>query len=189
MADYIVIYDPAKEIAAIVNADYRIGFGPAFIGPDAEKALTEWLESIDYDVSEVDSAVLRSWFEGWVGEHFRPSMLSPAETDNGSVVAGDDPGMDAAAHLAEQAAAGYSAIPEPQPADTDMEADEGTPTPVADPTTASEVPAGSDGSNPPPYVGDCFACNGNGLIDLVPGEPSVTCSACRGTGKLPAPAV
>lgn len=187
MADYIVIYDPAKQIAAIVNADDRIGFGPAFIGPDAEKALTQFLESIDYDVSAVDSAVLRSWFEGWAGEHFQPSEAPTGPADIGAVVDNGSQGMDAAAHLAEQAAVGNTEIPPPQPADTDPDAAEGTPATVAHDTAAFAELQPEGGNNPPPYEGPCFACNGAGTVALVEGSAPVVCSACRGTGQLPAP--
>lgn len=187
MADYIVIYDPDKEIAAIVNADDRIGFGPAFIGPDAERALTEFLESVPYDVAEVDSAVLRSWFEGWAGEHFQPAEV-PAVSPAGSAV--EPPsgnGVDAAALADATAAASGGNPPAVQPSDTDMEVDASTPTTVTDPTTGSSTSEAGNSNGEAGYVGTCFACNGAGVISLVDGDPPVTCSACRGTGKLPAP--
>lgn len=188
MADYIVIYDSAKEIAAIVNADDRIAFGPAMIGPDAEDALTRFLGSVEYDVTGVDSAVLRDWFEEWAGGHFRPSE-TPAVSPAGSAVEpSGGPGMADAARAEAEASAAGGGPPGAAPADPDMEADAGP----ADALNAGGhgMPGGhpGNGGDPPPYTGPCFACGGAGTIALVDGEPPVVCSACRGTGRLPAPA-
>lgn len=209
MADFIVIYDPQKEVAAIVDADNRVGFGPAMIGPNAEDLLTAFVETIPYDITEVSSYTLRDWFERFV-----TSFPQPAETPAGSagadtVAVGPDTGVAGAALAEHTAAASAGEPPAPAPADADLEANPGetdqvTPDPGTGgaPTSQAEG-AGTgvananaptaDGSPPsappeqPPYEGPCYVCNGTGLVPGAEEGQQVACNLCVGTGKLPAP--
>lgn len=187
MTDYIVLYDPVKEIGAIVNVDNRIGFGPAMIGPDAERALTEFMESFEYDPAEVESAVLRDWFEQWAGEHFLPSEGAPGAPLSPAGSSVESVGDNGVALAEATAAASAGEPPAPQPADTDPEAGESEAGPVMDPIPTTGPTVTDTGGDQTTYVGTCFACNGEGTITIDPAVGPVLCSACRGSGHLPPP--
>jgi hypothetical protein len=188
VTDLIVVYDPVKEVAAIVDPDNRIGIGPAAIGPDSEGLLSSWLETIPYDPKEVDSAVLRDWFE-----QFSQRVQAAAPVPDGTpapspVEPASDTGV-AAAKAAEQAATATAASPPPAaPADTDMDADQGeAATVTTQPQDGAQPPPPAEPA-PEPYSGPCPACSGSGQVPG--GEPGTqtTCNLCHGTGNLPAPA-
>lgn len=187
MGNYVVVYDPAKEMGAIIDTDNRVGFGPAMIGPDAEVTLSAFLDALDFEPDGVPSDVLRSWFEQWAPAFLAAVQEARAASQTGAMEPDGGDGLADAALAAHEAAAAGAEPPGVQPADADMDADTGATAAVASPAgTATETPDGN-GDTPPPYSGTCFACNGTGTITLVPDEPPAMCSACRGTGKLPAP--
>lgn len=160
--DLIVIYDAEKEIAAAVDADTRLAFGPAMIGANAGDVLEAFFATIPYDVDEVGSFQLRAWFEQFL-ESLPATDVTPPQSDTADTVEQDGRvDMAATESLAEQEARQHSDTPAEQPADADMEADEG----------------------PPEYVGECWACGGNGTVPAGPNE-TVMCTVCEGTGNLP----
>lgn len=188
MADSVVIYDPTLEIAAIVDLDTKCGFGPAFIGEGSREILEGFLESIPYDVSTIDSAKLRDWFEQFAGARFHGES-EPTPAPGSSAVVGNSPGELAdAARATMEAAAGGGDPPPPQPADTDAGATPGEASTVTEPTT----PPAESGSPPPaeadPYTGPCFACNGTGRVPTGTEGVTAPCNLCKSTGHLPAPA-
>lgn len=210
MAEPIVIYDPEKEIAAIVDTDNRVGFGPAMIGPDAATRLDSFLLTVPFDVTAVPSAVLRDWFEQWAAASFPATAQASGTADTGKVGSKPDQAMVDAALAEHTAAASAAEPPAPAPADTDMAAhasEAGTVTPAVNPsgapseTSGTTVPdaatnapvaeTGTDQAQPQadkPYEGPCFACDGTGNVPGSADGETNTCNLCKGTGRLPAPA-
>lgn len=188
MSDPIVVYDADKEIAALVDPDTRTAFGPAHIGPDAGVVLEGFLQSVPYDVTAVESAVLRGWFERYVSGAFPPPATATSEDTPVAAQPSGGSGVDETA-LAERASiAAGDGPPPPQPADTDMEADAG----AADAVTGG-------GGEPPPTVSpesgpvrmqkvSCPACNATGSVPSSEPGVSVPCNLCKGTTQIEVPA-
>jgi hypothetical protein len=185
MADPIVIYDPVKEIATFVDPDNHIGFGPAAIGPDAEKMLDAWLATVPYDVTAVDSAVLRDWFEPFAGRFLHDAEKAGGQADPGAVVPPGDAGVAEAALAEHEAAASGAEPPAPAPADADMEANPGEAPAVASPTTAEATPSPEAAAPPQPLTGPCPACNATGNVPGAEPGSLTPCNLCQGTGQLP----
>lgn len=188
MSDPIVVYDPVKELAALVDPNTRTAFGPAHIGPDAEAVLDGFLLSIPYDVTTVDSDTLRSWFERYTGGTFPAPATPPAEDTQVAAEQDGNSGVDGAALAEREAAATSGDPPPPQPADTDMEADEGTADTVTEPTPPPPV-GGSANTRPGQTVKvPCPACNASGSVPSSEPGVSVTCNLCHGTTRIEVPA-
>ncbi len=164
MADIEVIYDPQKEFAAIVNLDTRSGWGPAFIGPNAGNVLQLWVDAMPFDVTILSDDAATAVFTGWLEEMAgSPTQEAPTPPESPVEPVGGDPvGEDALAQwTAENLPDGP---PEPAPADTDVEADEGTPaTFVTCPLCngAKQVTDDETGE-----VTECNMCHGLGVIQM-----------------------
>ena len=188
--DIVVTYDPVLEMAAIVDTQNRIGFGPAYIGPNANTVLEAFLDSIAYDVTEVDSAVLRDWFEQFAAVFPAPTTAETGTPVTGAVVDSPPTSVADETALAEHTATNTTETPAPAPADTDMEADAGK----ADTVTTdgpTELPPESEPPNAAAtYDGPCPACSGTGSVPGSEGAATLTCNLCHGTGHFvatPAP--
>lgn len=185
MAELVVTYDPKLEIASIVDTDNRVGFGPAMIGPNAQALLEGFLESIPYDVTEVSSYLLRDWFEAYAASFPTTTDEEVSEVAAGVVERQRSASVDEAALADHEATYGGPSYPDPQPADTDMEANESATDQVtATATTTDDTPAPivKGGGQ---YNGPCFACNGSGSVPGAEEGSLVVCNLCQGTGHLP----
>jgi hypothetical protein len=158
MADIEVIFDPAKEYAAIVSIDHRAGWGPAMVGPNAGVILQTWVDSMPFDVSLLDSDSASVVFTDWLDSFFRSAPEaavspsdSPVEPMDGSPVGETPPDRTGPDN-------GAGEPPEPAPADADMEAD----------------------ASPPPTVAVCPLCAGTGVTNDGADGASITCAMCGG---------
>ena len=162
MANLEVIYDPAKELAAIINTDDRQGWGPAMIGPQAGMILQTFLDTVPFDLSIMSSYDATQAFSdflrtaGLAADETAATPVTPSESPT-------DPGVDTtAATAAEHEARDNTTVPPEQPHDTD--------TPVVPDTTDTVIP--------------CVNCGGGGTVQVEPDTDPVKCGMCGGTGKL-----
>lgn len=162
MAELEVIYDPAKELAAIVNVETREGWGPAMIGPNAAMILTTFLEAVPFDISNEPASVVTRYFLDFLSKVGLAVDETPAETPAMETQPSGDSSVANADYAAQAEAVAAPSAPAPQPADTDM-----------------AQPASTAGTVVP-----CVNCNGSGTVAMGEGEPSAVCGMCNGTGKL-----
>lgn len=158
MGQLEVIYDPEKELATIVDVDNRIGWGPAFVGPDAGRLLQGWIDTTPFDMSELNSASARDLFFGFLDRVVEnDEMAQNANPDPPPLNAGDPAVSPEPAP--EGGGADYNAgVPVPQPADSDMEANAGE----------------------APQVTLCFMCQGSGNQLDDAGAVVGKCGLCKG---------
>jgi hypothetical protein len=187
MGELVVIFDPTLEIAAIVDTDERVGYGPAMIGQHAREMLEAFVQTIPYDVSKVGSYELRDWFDTFAGS-FQPPDTTPAATATaGAVEPVGSAGVDTGQVAVAEAIGGPGEGQPPGPADTDQEAATAPQAPIDPAATAQPQGAAQAAAPAAPYSGPCYICNATGQV---PGsEPGVmvACNMCRGTGHLPPP--
>jgi hypothetical protein len=165
VAQLEVIFDPVKELAAIVNVDERRSWGPAMIGPNAGAYLDGWLAAMPFDPVILDEGTACEVFVSFLAElgdaldEIPPTPdIEPLEPIHGR-------GMEDAALAEAVASASGAEPPSPQPADTDVAGDE----------------------SPPSAVVDCPNCNGLGKLDFGGDTELVRCNMCKGTGQLEMP--
>lgn len=162
MAELEVIYDPAKELACIVNVDERMGWGPAMIGPNAGQILQAFIDTAPFDLTLLGSFDAQRAFTSFLE---RAGLAAPApetESDTPPVVETGNGSVDYGNAAAEAEATAATSVPDPAPADTDAEAGEST----------------------TPTVIDCPNCGGSG--EQTNGETGATevCGMCQGRKKL-----
>lgn len=162
MAELEVIYDPAKELACIINVDDRCGWGPAMIGPQAGNILQAFLDTAPFDLSLLGTYDATRAFTSFLESSGLAAPETTAEGETVAPVEGGNAGMDNGNALAEAEATGAGDVPAPAPADTDDDTPEST----------------------TPQVIDCPGCNGQGTTQYDPEQPAVTCGMCQGKGKL-----
>jgi hypothetical protein len=164
MADIEVIYDPVKELAAIVNLDDRCGWGPAFVGPNAGAVLQLWVDSMPFDVTILDVFQAGRAFLGWLN-NMAAAPPEPAPTPPVSPVESPDrPFLDGAPLAEAVASASGAEPPEPQPADTDMEADPSAPaTVITCPLCAGAKTVTNDETG---EIGTCGMCGATGVVRM-----------------------
>lgn len=183
-AELEVIYDPALEMAAIINLDTRQGWGPSMVGPSAKQILEAFLSGTPFDLTAVDSATATNFFEDWFSAVSEQADQAAPEGQAVSV----EP--DGAAAVADSTAATTAEgaptdePPNPAPSDTDMGADTSTTDQVtapavadpaaqaqaaADQTAAEQSAPGATQTIP------CPACEGRG---------DANCPLCKGVGKI-----
>lgn len=158
----MVIFDPELEMAAIVNTELRVGWGPAMVGPQAGVILNAFIETTPFDITHFNSYDVKRAFDSFLesagleaGTPETPITENPVESDTGAQLANGNA-------LAERTATGSTDVPPAQPADTDQ--------PAATETTETASPSGQ--------VIDCPNCGGSGNAD------GSTCGMCGGHGKL-----
>lgn len=159
MANPQIIYDPALEIAAFVDIDTRQGWGPAFIGPGADDVLRAWMDTMPLDVGVMSGDDAQLTFVGWLSAKMSATPEAPPASPNGPVEPMGGQGLDSTPPDRTGPADGLSEPPEPAPADTDMEADQGT----------------------PPTVVQCPLCGGAGVTTDSEDGTTTTCAMCQGT--------
>lgn len=126
MATIEVIYDPVKEYGAIINTDTGMAWGPAMNGPVAGELLQGWVDAMPFDVTILDQETAGRVFGDFLEELVKGAEQVPSTAPTSAVEppSADGLGHDALAQAEASAAGGEP--PEPQPADTDPEADQGT---------------------------------------------------------------
>ena len=162
MAELQVIYDPNLELAAIVNVDERMGWGPAMIGPQAGNILQAFIDTCPFDVSEMDAYTAARTFASFLDNAGLAAPDTTPTPETGTVDTSADTGVDTANALAEAEATNAGDVPAEQPADTDTPQDTST----------------------APTVINCPNCNGSGSIQFGDGEAPQTCGMCGGRGKV-----
>jgi hypothetical protein len=162
MADIEVIYDSAKEFAAIVNIDTRAGWGPAFVGPNAGQVLQLWVDAMPFDPTLLNQDAAVAIFQDWL-QQMAAIPPEPAATPPDSPLGPPNgAGVDEAALATAVAAASGAEPPDPQPADTDVEADPGA----------------------PPTVSTCPLCGGAKTVTNDETGEITPCGMCSGTGVV-----
>lgn len=162
MANLEVIYDPAKEIGAVVNLDNGTPLGPVMIGPAAGDILQAWLDATPFDVAGLDAFTAQSAFLSFLERNAPPDEVASDASDNGQVVAQPGVTADDAVALADREAVHASDVPDAQPADTDSEAQE----------------------NPVTVTVRCWNCEGTGMVSFGDDQADARCGMCDGTGKI-----
>lgn len=160
MAHLEVVYDPAKEMAAIVNVDERQSWGPAMVGPDAGQLLQTWLDAMPFDVAILDVNIATQLFQEWLVEMVNVAAAPAPTPDIRPVEPMGDGGLVEAARAETEAADGRGEPPEPAPADADLEANEGTPATVI----------------------VCPLCNGDKYVDVDGDGNRQPCGMCHTLG-------
>lgn len=164
MANLVVVYDADKEMAAIVDTDERRSWGPAMVGPDAGDMLQTWIERMPFDVTILDERVAAQLFTEWLADMVKGATETPPTADPGPLEPLGSGSLDEAPRAEHEAAEAGDGPPEPQPADTDPEANEGTPdTWVNCPLCngAKQVQVGD-----PPEWRECDMCHALGVIRM-----------------------
>jgi hypothetical protein len=184
MAELQVIYDPQLELAAILNVDERIGWGPAMVGPDAPIILQAFIDQTPFDVSALDSYTAAVAFNQFLDKLVERNAATAATVDPVPVGPDDDSGVaDQTVPTAAQGAP-TDEPPAVQPADTDssVEADE---SPASASIEAGRTPfVPPDTPAPPTTVQPCMLCDGTGMVQTDPDAPAATCGMCNGSGKV-----
>lgn len=162
MAELAVIYDPALEVAAIINLDEQRAFGPAMVGPEAGEVLQAFIDATPFDLSELGTIEACLAFGSFLDRMVNPAEVAPDQADNGQVVTSPSADVGGGDALAQAEAAGASDVPPPPPADTDEVSDTPTKTVTA----------------------PCFNCDGSGMVEFGDGSPAQRCGMCGGTGKI-----
>jgi hypothetical protein len=165
--DLAVVYDPAVEVSVLVDTDAMKALGPVGVGPQSQAELQAFVsampEHIFSALGTYDLCIM--WAQYWERE-FAALHTTPEQGDNSAVESGSNT-VGNAESLAERTAATDSdRPPEPQPADTDMEANAST----------------------PPVIVECFSCGGTGVVPGQTEGQTATCSLCNGLGKVQQPA-
>lgn len=162
MADLLVIYDPVREVAAIVVPEEGRAFGPAYIGEESADVLQAFIDATPWDMSDLGVFEACAAFASFLERNAPPETVAPDASTDGKVESAPSADVDTGDALAEVEAANASDVPAPAPADTDMESDPRTETVT--------VP--------------CFNCGGSGMVEFGDGSPSQRCGMCAGTGKI-----
>ena len=162
MSDLQVIYDAQREIAAIVDLDTQLAWGPSMIGPDAAEDLEAWLQTLPYDVDGVTSETGRAWFVQFLSQVMRAEEARTDEPDSSEVVSGPGDTVAAESLALQEARQQAGEPPDPAPYDTD--------------TTATE-PINM-------VLVNCPVCNGDKVVSLGDPPQAMPCGFCNQTGKI-----
>lgn len=162
MPDLQVIYDPDREMAALVDMETMRAAGPVGVGRDSPDQLMLFANNMPDVVLEMGSYELtRAYAEWWLAT-FRPDteeLAAAVEPPPGSA----DYDGHANPDLAEHEATETRGEPPPVgPADADVEADESA----------------------PPTVIVCPNCNGDKIIRHGDDRPDEACTMCAGKGVV-----
>lgn len=184
MADLQVIFDPSLELAAIVDLDTNLGFGPICPGPNGGSLLQAFIDGMPFDVGILTPEQAREIFLSVFRDDVAASVTASAGTDSPPVEsAGSAKSVDEARATAEAVAAGGEP-PAPAPHDADMETNTGETVAVdivAGPpaSTNHDITAGLADTTPADTTSNCMLCNPNGTGSTNPG-----CIVCGGSGKV-----
>lgn len=162
MADVEVIYDPAKELAAIVNVETREGWGPAMIGPQAGAILQAFIDTAPFDLTLLSSYDAARAFTSFLESSGLAAPEAASESDPVAPVESGNGSVDYQNAAAEAEATAAGDVPAPGPADTDE----------------------PEGESTTPTVIDCPNCNGSG--EQTNGETGAVevCGMCQGKKQL-----
>lgn len=184
MAELVVIYDPALELAAIINTDERVSWGPAMIGPEAPVILQSFIDTTPFDVSMLDTYTAAQMFADFLDKLVEARAAPPADPPASSVVSGGHMELDSFGVPTTAHGAPTDQPPAPQPLDTDpgVEANE---SPASAPIVHAGLPTGA-GSPPVPQtvLQQCAVCEGTGTVQMGEGEPAAQCGLCGGSGQV-----
>lgn len=164
MANLVVVYDADKEMAAVVDTDERRSWGPAMVGPDAGDMLQTWIGAMPFDVTILDGRVAAQLFTEWLADMVKGATETPGEAPDGSLESMGSGSLDEALRAEAEASQAGAEPPEPGPADTDVEANEGTPaTVIVCPLCngAKQVQVGD-----PPEWRECDMCHAVGVVKM-----------------------
>lgn len=162
MADLLVIYDPVREVAAIIVPEEGRAFGPAYIGEESADVLQAFIDATPWDMSDLGVFEACAAFASFLSFNETPASVAPDASVDGKVESAPSADVDAGDALAEAEAANASDVPASAPADTDMEGDPRTET----------------------ITVRCFNCGGDGMVEFGDGSPAQRCGMCGGTGKV-----
>lgn len=188
MSDLQVIYDPTLEIAAIVDLDTNMGWGPMCPGPKAADLLQAYVDGMPFDLAILTPEQARDIFLSVFREQAAGDIAAAAAPAGSAVEPSSDPVADAAASGAAGPVEETGSVPPEQPADADMAADTGetdqvtVPDPIPPASTGTPTTGVGSTTTPQQQV-NCLVCNADGQ-----GSTNPACVVCGGTGKVAAPA-
>lgn len=209
MTDLVVIYDPDLELGAIINADERVSWGPAMIGPEAPVILQSFIDNTPFDVSTLDTFTAAAAFADFLDRLV--AARTPATADPPAVPVVNASGQPMAPETVPGATHGAPTDEPPavQPADTDsavesnespagasitagstpFTAPEGTGSPMAGAVTYANDPntAPAEAATVATRTQQCAMCEGGGTVQMGPDEPAAQCGMCNGTGTVTVP--
>ena len=168
MANLVVVYDAAKEMAAIVDTDARMGWGPAMVGPYAGEMLEGFITSIPFDVGLLDAHQANRAFQEWLDGLGATAMETAVTAPVGTLEPSGDSGGDEPPIPPEWGLGGSQDAPEPQSADTDPDAGPGTAHTLVLCPLCGGVGSTSDGEDGATRT--CAMCKGAKVVPL--GVPS-----------------
>lgn len=158
----IVLYDPERDMACLVQEESGRTLGPVRAGPQCRELLQAFVDSTPFDIAVFDSFSLRdalTSFEELLNEEDEPGGVQEVMPDPafhaGEVVPSEPP-------LAGVALDTETDVPAPQPADEDLDAR----------------------TQQPVRIVECFNCAGSGSVAGAENDEPLTCGVCNGKGKL-----
>lgn len=164
MADLEVIYDPAKEYAAIVNIDDRCGWGPAMVGPNAGTILQAFLDAMPTRIDKLGTYEATTLFQDWFDETFLPASETASTPPVGPVESPDGPSVDQTPPDASEVRDGPETASEAGPSGTGVEADSGAQATVVLCPLCSGTGVTADGEDGSTKT--CAMCNGDKVVTL-----------------------
>lgn len=186
MADLQVVYDPTIEVAAIVDLDRNMSWGPMCPGPQGGSLLQAFIDGMPFDITILSSEQARDIFLQVFQEDAAKSAAAATSGDSSPVEpAGTVTSSDTALATAD-AVANAGAPPAPAPADADMAADQSQTATVSDPPTqaateSATLPVGETVPEGGTTTTNCLVCNPQGT-----GSNNPACVVCGGTGQVQA---
>lgn len=184
MPDLQVLYDPNLQVAAIVDLDTNMGWGPMCPGPQGAELLQSFIDGMPFDITILTQEQARDIFLSVFREQATEAITSPGATVDSSLESPVDPVATDSALATATAVASAGAPPPEQSSDTDMAADTGEAAAVTtDPTVARTINVGQpntgQASDADAVGPNCALCNFSGT-----GSNNPQCPACHGTGHL-----
>lgn len=162
MPEYLILDDGQREVSTIVDLETFRALPIIGVGPERINYLQGFVDATPFNLTDLDDDAIRTAYMSYlsmVTGTFPPAPDTPPEPTPEPNGRPDDYSPEV---LAEQEAINAGDVPAPQPADTDMEANQG----------------------PQTVQVKCWNCEGTGHVTMDDGGQNTVCNMCRGTGRL-----
>lgn len=181
-----VIYDPAAGIAATIDPEALIAYGPVAPGEQGADALRSWLADEPIDYAGASPELLQRLFAAYLTRTGHPLVSGAEPSQQPPGPAEPAPGGDQAPLAVAEAQNAGDAPPPPQPADPDPTATTGpTPPESPNPGTADAPAAGQGPGNGEPAAPAADATPAPAAETTAPPvTTTVPCPNCNGTGTI-----
>lgn len=184
MSDLQVIYDSSLELAAIVDLDTNLGFGPICPGPNGGQLLQAFIDGMPFDVGILSAEQARDIFLSVFREDVAASVSAAADPATPPLEPSGSASATEQALATADAVASAGAPPPPAPHDADMEADASetaqvTVPGIEQPSGNHDMLAGVADAAASDGTSNCMVCNPQGT-----GSNNAACVVCGGSGKV-----